>query len=208
MRRRALDSGRGVTRAILLAAGAGLRMGQPKALLELGGELLVLQHLRRLRAVGVEHVVVVLPPAVAQEVSRRCDAQLEPGWVTWLPRETASQAHSLAEAVQALHLLAGSADCAVFVSPVDLKPAQEATLRLLRERLTPEVAAVTPTCAGRDGHPVLLRGALLRRYLAPSSWAPLREALEAEPSRLRVEVDDVSVLGDFDTPADLAALGP
>jgi nicotine blue oxidoreductase len=195
-----------VTQAILLAAGAGLRMGQPKALLEVHGELLVLQHLRRLRAVGVEHAVVVLPPAVAQEVEQRCAAHLEPGWVTWLPRATASQAHSLAAAAQALHARGGSADRAVFVSPVDLRPAQEATLRLLLARLTPGVRAVTPVAEGRDGHPVLLRSALLGRYLEPGALPSLRDTLDGEPTRLRVNVDDAAVLGDFDTPADLAAL--
>jgi CTP:molybdopterin cytidylyltransferase MocA len=37
---------------------------------------------------------------------------------------------------------------------------------------------------------------------------PLREVLErAGPRRVRVEVDDRAVLGDFDTPADLSMFG-
>jgi CTP:molybdopterin cytidylyltransferase MocA len=106
-------------------------------------------------------------------------------------------AHSLAAAAQVLE---AGADDAVFISPVDLLPAQEATLRRLREHLTPSVAAVTPSCEGRDGHPVLLRGALLARYLGAEAPLSLRDTLEAEPTRVRVRVDDAAVLGDFDTP--------
>ncbi|MYK25863.1 MAG: NTP transferase domain-containing protein, partial [Dehalococcoidia bacterium] len=46
--------------SILLAAGMSTRMGQPKALLDWGGEPLICYQIRQLQEAGVDEVVVVL----------------------------------------------------------------------------------------------------------------------------------------------------
>lgn len=60
----AADAGRRATKAMILAAGRGTRMGatehEPKPLLEVGGEALIERHLRRLVQSGVDEVVINL----------------------------------------------------------------------------------------------------------------------------------------------------
>ena len=60
----AADAGGRATKAMILAAGRGSRMGasehEPKPLLEVGGEALIERHLRCLRQSGVDEVVINL----------------------------------------------------------------------------------------------------------------------------------------------------
>ncbi|MEO6397075.1 MAG: NTP transferase domain-containing protein, partial [Tepidiformaceae bacterium] len=46
--------------SIVLAAGFSSRMGEPKALLDWGGEPLLAYHVRQLREAGADEVIVVL----------------------------------------------------------------------------------------------------------------------------------------------------
>lgn len=173
---------------IVLAAGAGQRMGGPKADLVLDGTTLLAQHVARLREVSAAHVVAVVraPQAV--------DAELVVG-------ATAHPGASLARAVAALERFAAHAGDAVIVTPVDLRPPSVTTLRTLVAALGVADAA-TPRYAGRSGHPAVVRRAVLAPYR--TSAPRLRDVLAAV-RRLRVDVEDPSVLGDFDTPADLRA---
>lgn len=184
---------------LVLAAGHGLRMGGPKALLARGGVTLVERHVRRLAEVGCVSVVVVTRPELAERVrtllghSRlTCKVHGE---------ATSSQAASLAAGLRVL----GFADVLV-ISPVDALPAAPATYRALLAALGPQLDAVTPVHAGRGGHPVVVRRSLLVTYdvaLAPGAEPPpLRTVLRAA-RRLRLPVDDARVLGDYDRPGDL-----
>jgi CTP:molybdopterin cytidylyltransferase MocA len=181
---------------IVLAAGEGRRMGAPKALLELGGTSLAEQHVSRLVEAGCSKVVVVVRPDQADEVRRLLDKYPE---VEIEAATTNAQSASLAAGLRRTH------HGVIIITPVDLLPARLATYQRLLGSLKPETLAVTPVHAGRGGHPVIVRRALLGSFAeAPR---PLREVLaEAGTARLRVEVDDPNVLGDFDTPADLPAI--
>jgi molybdenum cofactor cytidylyltransferase len=58
--------------AIVLAAGASTRLGQPKQLVEIGGETLLQRAVRTAREAGCDPVVVVLG-AAAEQILKRCD---------------------------------------------------------------------------------------------------------------------------------------
>ncbi len=190
-------------RAVVLAAGAGLRMGGPKALVHVGAHPLAVAHAVSLLAAGVRTVAVVLRAEVA--------AVLAPLWpdasrVTvvvsnkpdaWGP---AGSLQALVEAVDVKDGLWG-------VTPVDALPVREATLAALRNAVqtSAESLAARPVYNGRGGHPVVLRGAVLAAFASPGEPRNLREVLAGlGEAVLRVAVDDPTVTADLDTPEDLA----
>jgi CTP:molybdopterin cytidylyltransferase MocA len=175
---------------IVLAAGAGARMGGPKALLLVEGEPLGVLHARRLGEAGCGAVVLVTRVELA--------ARLGGEWsiaVSTAP----DPAGSLGVGVRALE--PGPADV-IIVTPVDAWPARPETLARLVAAVRQGADAATPTHAGRGGHPVALRA----RVLAPFRDAPrpLRDVLAAlGPGRVRIEVDDPGVAIDLDSPEDV-----
>ena len=169
-------------------------MGGPKVWLAAGGGTpLLALHVARLRGAGCEVVVVVVRPELVVAVW----ALAGPG-ARVVGAATASQAESLAVGLEAL----GAAAAVVAVTPVDLLPAREDTLRALVAAVDGGAVAATPRFLGRGGHPVVVRRAALRPAL------PLRDVLAAlGAARVRVDVDDAAVVGDFDTPAEALAAG-
>jgi molybdenum cofactor cytidylyltransferase len=180
--------------AVILAAGEGRRMGGPKALLELAGEPLLRLHARALGALCP--VLVVVRPAIAAEVRQLLDSR-----VRVHEGEAATQAASLGLVVRELSTCAQPGS-AILITPVDVMPASEATLKALCSALEPGRLAATPAYRGRGGHPVLVRMELLGALLDPSSEpASLRTLLaSAGRKRVRVEVSDAHIVRDFDTP--------
>lgn len=177
--------------AVVLAAGESRRMGQPKALLEVEGRTLIEAHVAQLRSM-VDAVTVIVRPEVAARLPS-LDARV-------VARATSSQAASLASA------LVGFDAHVWVVTPVDLVPPQPETLRMLLAALTDGIDAVTPEHAGRGGHPVVVRAAVLAPYRA-GAMLPLRERL-GQVRRAKIVVDDPGVLGDLDFVEDVARLTP
>lgn len=176
--------------ALILAAGRGARMGAPKALLVLDGEPLIARHVRSLRALGCARVVVAAPGALVERV-RALAGEAEVVGV-----DTASQAETLAALLR--HVGAIDPTERVLVTPVDLRPPRLDTLRALVEA---GGDAVHPRHRDRNGHPLIVRAALLAPYRQPGDPPPLDLAVAA--ARRAVEVDDPAVIDDFDRPADL-----
>lgn len=174
-------------------------MGGPKALVHVGGRALLERHLERLHASGCTSVTAVVRPAdadVARAIARRL-----PFDVTLVAAATPSQAASLASAIGQLVLEDGDV---VAITPVDLLPPRPATVRALAAALASASAlAATPSFRGQGGHPALVRPEVLAPYVRGEP-PPLRDVLEALGARrVRVEVDDAAVTGDFDRPDDL-----
>jgi molybdenum cofactor cytidylyltransferase len=182
---------------IVLAAGDGRRMGGPKALVRVGGRTLLEQHLCTLHQSGCAELLAVVRPADA-DAARAMTLRL-PFEVTLVAATTPSQAASLVVAVR--HLLLGT-DALLAVTPVDLLPPRAETVRALASALD-DVLAATPRYRGRGGHPALLRAEIVAPYVRGET-PPLRDVLDAlGERRVRIEVDDAAVAGDFDWPADL-----
>ena len=178
--------------AIVLAAGEGRRMGGSKALLLVDGRPLVWWHVRRLSEAGCQHIVVVVRPERAEVIREQLD--LFPN-VDVVVASTTSQSESVV-----VGLAATRAD-ALFVTPVDVLPASRDTLTKLVAQLNDDVDASTPQVNGEGGHPVFIKRRALKLLEADSSLHELLKALGER--RVRVAVDDLSVIGDYDTPADL-----
>ncbi len=101
---------------------------------------------------------------------------------------------------------------AFFVLPVDCPLVTAHTLRLLLERFQNngkdgDKAVLYPTCLGRRGHPPLLAAEYVERVLtaAPDTNLQTLLARRAE-DEVEIDVRDITVLLDMDTPADHRAL--
>jgi nicotine blue oxidoreductase len=182
---------------LLLAAGAGRRMGGPKALVELDGEPLVRRGVRLLRDGGCDPVVVVVG-AAADRVRPLCDgAQVveAPDWSTGM-------AASLRAGLAALD----AAACVVAL--VDQPRVTPAAVQRLRAAHTDGARAAVATYAGRARNPVLLDRSVWADVAASAQGDEgARPWLRAHPSLVvLVDCTDAGTPDDVDTPQDLAAL--
>lgn len=183
---------------LLLAAGAGRRMGGPKALLEFRGRLLVERGIELLRASGCRPVHVVLG-ASAEEVIARADLNnatvvRNDDWSTGLASSLRTGLTSLPDEVDA-----------VVIALVD-QPlvTPEAVRRLLSAYRVGATLAVA-TYDGQPRNPVLIaRGHWASVIESTTGDSGARDYLRDHWSDVEpVPCDDVSSPTDLDTPADL-----
>ena len=186
---------------LLLAAGAGRRMGGPKALVELAGEPLVRRGIRLLSAGGCDPVVVVVG-ASAEAVRPLCDGARVVEAAGW----ESGMGASLRAGLLALDADPRAEACVVAL--VDQPLVTPVAVERLRAAHADGATAAVATYDGRPRNPVLLDR---------STWAGVRAAavgdegargwLRAHPDLVRpVDCTDVGAPDDLDTPADLAAL--
>ena len=190
--------------AIILAAGKGMRLGGPKALLLWPGApgtkprpLAIVHAETRLKAESTRAIVVARKQIVQILLPFVC-----PGLdlvVSDAPDEL-GPAGSLATAVSRI-----KADDRVLVCPVDTLPAKRETAEKLLSALGSAGAqplATRPKQGERFGHPVAMQSAALERY-RQANPPPLRDHLRAlGDACFGVDVHDPDVLIDIDTPAD------
>ena len=187
---------------VVLAAGAGSRLGQPKALVRLGGDLLLDRAVRTLRAAGCEPVVVVLgagaSDALAAADSAAFEVVVNAEWATGM-------GSSLRTGLQAV---GGRADAAV-VSLVDQPGVTVAAVQRLLASWAADGRAAVATYGGAPRNPVLLPA---------GTWADVADSavgdrgarawLRAHPGEVsEIPCDDVGSADDIDTPGDLRRLG-
>ncbi|MEV4090904.1 nucleotidyltransferase family protein [Streptosporangium saharense] len=179
---------------LLLAAGGGSRLGEPKALVELDGERLVDRGVRLLREGGCHPVVVVLGAA---------DAQVRGAVVVRNPDWRTGMGSSLRVGLAALP---GDAERVVIALADQPSVRPEAVLRLV-EAARGGAAVAVATYAGRRRNPVLVT----REHFAEVAALAVgdvgaRAFLRARPELVaEVPCDDVGDPADIDTPADLEA---
>ena len=195
--------------ALILAAGAGQRMGRPKALVELAGVPLVERVVRTCAESMIDEIVVVTG-AGADEV----DLLVE------------TLRHTLGDAaLRVVHnarwrggrtgsIQAGWASCPsgahALVFPVDHACVKVVTLDAMlgvfgyaASDLDVIVPAVEFEGRRRRGHPVQLSARLRDELAAMGPNDPLRDLVHRHVV-LEVPVDDEGILLDLDTPEDLA----
>ena len=130
---------------IVLAAGAGRRLGRPKADLDFGGQRLVDRAVGTLRAGGCGQVLAVLRPGQAAAADARTVVNPEPD---------RGMGSSLRCALAELAADPQSQACVVLLADlVDVRP-EEVTAVIGRHRAGAEIVAARR--AGQRSHPVLV----------------------------------------------------
>lgn len=181
---------------LVLAAGGGRRMGGPKALVRLGGELLVARVHRTLEEGGCAPVVVVLGAGATevQAVAPLAGAEVvvHGGWEAGLGSSLVAGLAALRDRPEITAAVVALAD-----QPW-VKPASVARLRAAHDRDGASVAVATYD--GRRRNPVLL---------ARQHWADVTGTgdVGARDLARSAEAVEVAVEGDptdLDTPEDLA----
>lgn len=182
--------------AVLLAAGAGSRMGfRPKSLLELDGVPLIRRQLEALSGAGVDEVVVVVGHyadrirQAVEGIALTLVHNLEPG---------ASQVPSLKLGLRAL----SSRNGAVLVTLADLPliNAQDVSDLLGAYQRRPRgTFVVQPTVDGLPGNPVVFSRVVCDQILAGSALLGVKQWQAAHPDavyrwvsrnhRYRIDVD-------------------
>jgi nicotine blue oxidoreductase len=191
-----------VPAGLLLAAGAGRRMGGPKALVRLDGRPLVLRAVDVLRAAGCAPLVVVVG-AAADEVRALLPADVTAveasGWADGMGA-------SLRAGLAALEPLPGVT--AAIVHLVDLPGVTAAAVARLAASGDTPAALARAAYDGRAGHPVLLgRDHWAAVAGAATGDAGARGYLAGNPDVVLVECGDVAEPDDVDTPEQLARRG-
>jgi molybdenum cofactor cytidylyltransferase len=187
--------------AVLLAAGAGRRMGsRPKALLELGGVPLVLRQLIALSDAGVDELVIVLGHHAEQILP-----VIEPFPLTIVhnPRPDDGQISSQRLGLSALN---SNLD-AVLVGLADqpLINEQDVTSLIGAFKKRPDgTALVVPRVAGQPGNPVIFSAAVREQILAGEANVGCRQWRAAHPSAVHhFDTDSQRFIVDLDTPEDV-----
>jgi molybdenum cofactor cytidylyltransferase len=192
--------------AVLLAAGAGARLGgRPKALLELGGVPLIVRQLIALSGAGVDEVAVVLGHhAEAIEAAVRAF----PITLVRNPNPDDGQASSVRIGLAALSPRLD----AVMVTLADqpLVDAQDLIALIGAFKRRGPAAMVVPRvhdAAGVDmpGNPVIFDASLRDEWLAGAADLACRRWRQAHPERVRwFDTDNHRYRVDIDTPEDIA----
>lgn len=189
--------------AVLLAAGAGRRMGgRPKALLEHGEETYLARAVRGCRQAGCDAVWIVIAPGVPEVAALAASL---PGLPVVNPDPGRGMFSSLQCGLTAAFTVTPGPE-GFLVHPVDHPSAKAETLATMVERIRaagPD-AWIVPCWEGRGGHPVGLGAGTARALLGAPSDASLREALRSLGARrIDVAVDDPGILANVNEPGDV-----
>ena len=196
--------------AVILAAGAGTRMGgAAKALLtrvRASGADRARTYLELIvetaRAVGLEDGVVVIGPPYGDAVAGHARSLGLRIAVNGDPAR--GMASSVAIGFAAI--AEGEAEAA-WLWPVDHPDVREDSLRRLVEALEDREVA-QPRFEGRGGHPPLIGRAVWPRLAGCASVPGGARAVIAAADVVGVELDDAGVVNDVDTPGDAARRDP
>jgi molybdenum cofactor cytidylyltransferase len=182
--------------AVVLAAGASTRMGEPKALLRVpDGRRYFEAVTETARAGGCGEIVVVLGPPHGESIR----AALPAGVVaTWNPDPARGMLSSVQAGVAAL----SDRVTAALVWPVDIPFVTTATVRTL---VMHHGTIVVPMHNSRGGHPLRLGRGWFAEVATLDPTRGLKALLEAHAAEVtRLPVGDRAVLVDVDTPEDYA----
>ena len=187
--------------AILLAAGASLRMGTVKALLPLEGGVPAVCHLARLyeSQCGECLVVTGYHAEAVEEVLRDCGN----GRAVRNPAPERGQLSSLQCGLRALLSATRHPEWFLFapVDCFDVTVDALAALRQARSAAPPETVFCIPEYQGRHGHPVAARWEMAEAFLALAPTDSARTVVRSHRERsLYVPMAEPGTLLDYDTP--------
>lgn len=186
---------------LVLAAGAGRRYGQPKALVEVGGRPLVVRAVDTLLAAGCDPAAVVVGARSDQVRALIADT---PALVVDNPDWPTGMASSLRAGLVAL---AGTDAVAVVVLLVDMPGITVAAVRRLSRHARSDTLSAA-VYGQRRGHPVLLGRDHWAAVAASATGDAGARGYLADHADLVVGVDctDVADPTDLDVPGDAAGL--
>lgn len=187
---------------ILLAAGDGTRLGQPKATVELGGLTLAERGVRLLRDGGADPVLVVTG-AVPVELPGTLSVH-NPDWASGMGSSLAVGLRALAGGSPAAD--AGSGVAAVVIALADQPLIGPAAVRRLVAAHDGGATVAVAAYEGKPRNPVLIARVHWADVLATAGGdTGARPFLRAHPDLVTlVECGDVGRPDDIDTPEDLA----
>ena len=192
----------GVVRAVILAAGASLRMGQPKSVLPLGstGETVISRGVRTLLDAGLPAVTVVAGPHIDAIRSalpsgdRRIRIIEHPGWAQG----------QLSSLIAGLDAVDDPQLEALLVTLVDVPLVQAASVRaVLGAWRSTRAPIVRPADGARHGHPVIFDRSVFADLRAADPRVGAKAVFAAHRTEvLDVPVKDEGAFLDLDTPED------
>jgi molybdenum cofactor cytidylyltransferase len=189
------------TSAVILAAGAGTRLGGvAKALLEgRDARTFLASIMTTARGAGINEPIVVVGPPFGDAVAAH--ARELGARVVVNPQPDRGMASSVALGFGALDATVDAA----WLWPVDHPDIAGSTLRLLISALMNHDAA-RPVYDGRGGHPPLIARSLFAQLAACAELDGGARAVLAAADTIDVAVDDLGCVRDVDTAVDLEAL--
>lgn len=193
---------------VIPSAGSSRRMGRPKALLEVEGETFLARTVRALREGGCEPVMVVVAGAEDERTSLSsafADAAHRAGArVLFNPDPGEGPITSLRLAIAAL----GDDVAGIAYLPVDHPMVRAETVASLLDAARGVGAALTvPVHHGKRGHPAVFGSALFGELTDPALEGGARAVVHRHLGHAHLlEVDDVGVITDIDTPEAYAAV--
>ncbi len=190
--------------AVLLAAGAGRRMGGPKALLRIGGESFLARAAHLLARPAVASVVAVL----GHEAARVAAEAGTPAGVSLVENDRYEDG-MLSSILRGLDEAERIGADAVLLHPVDHPLVDPATVDRVAAALESGAVIAVPAHADRRGHPGGFARAAWPALRAARADAGARAVLADHPEWVvHVPGDPRCVIG-IDTPADYARwIGP
>jgi len=191
-----------VIAGIVLAAGLSLRMGRPKLLLDWGGKPVVRRAVERVKAGGVDEIVIVL--GHEGQAIREALKGLPVRFVE-NPEPEAGQASSIACGVSALGPAASAALIALGDQPALPPEVIPRLLQTFRETGKPVVA---PLYRGVQGNPVLFAAAVFPELRALTGDRGARSVVDKDPARVALVSFDLAMPADLDTFEDYERLRP
>lgn len=196
-----------MTAAVILAAGAGSRLGGvAKALLEHGERTFLSTIVGAIRQIAGGPCIVVVGPPFGDQVAAHARALASELEIVVVdnPAPARGMASSVAlgfEALQPYSERAGVYDA--FLWPVDHPFVRVATLEALASVVGD---VVRPVYRGRGGHPPLIRRPVWSRFAACTGVEGGARGVLSTLPVVDVSVDDPGVVRDVDTPEDRQAV--
>jgi CTP:molybdopterin cytidylyltransferase MocA len=195
-----------MTFAVVPACGQSTRMGRPKLSLPLGNRSVIEHVVGALRRGGVDHVLVVVGPHVADLVPLARAAGAD---VLLLPEPTADMRATVEHGLRWLEdRFAPAPDDLWLLAPADHPVLSPIVVRQLLDAAGSSACSIAvPVHEGRRGHPTLIRWRCVPGIRALPADVGINVYLRSQRAEtLEVPVSDSGVLVDLDTPEDYERL--
>lgn len=182
--------------ALILAAGAGKRIGRAKALLPLGDSTFLESIISNLRIAGIDRIIAVVSPEILPQI----ESHHVTGEIAVNSEPQADMWSSLLVGIKKIETVSGC-----LIIPVDHPFVKAETYRLLLEIFAKQPEhIVVPTHHGQSGHPVVLPFVWAKTLPAMNNEGGLRSAIKQSGLNVfRIETNDAGVLRNINKPSDL-----